>query len=1604
MNTLVEIKKSGINQVKELLAERLPAESRAAAQQLAEVYYGRSHAREMAQMAIEDLYGALLCLWDLVQQRRPGKPLVRCYNPNPEDHRWHSTHTVVEVLSDDMPFLVSSINLALADAGIRLHQITHPVIRVVRDGNGRLQQVLDDTQRDERAIPEALMRLEVDHQPDAKALNALKKQVQGALNDVSRAVKDWDAMKARLEEAVAWSEAHANIAASDEAKAENIAFLRWLMEDNFLFLGFRYYHLEVQTPDRCVVNYEADSGLGTFGEPASERQRRIELTPHLSELAQRPELLVLTKSTMRSTVQRNAHLDYVGVRKIDEQGQVLGEWRFFGLYASSAYSTPLEQVPMLRHKLARLLESANLPADSHSGKSLRHLISQYPRDEMLQADYENLEQTLFGMLECEERRQLRLFLRPDSYGRFINALVLVPRDHYDTVLRLKMQDLLMETFEGHSSEFNVRLSDQALAQVQFTIHCRNAHERDLEVEALEARMVEAMTSWEDRLLQALVEKVGEASGNRIYRDFAHNLPAAYQADYSPRRAVIDLQRLADLDGEGRLSTYLYRPLEEYNSLHFKVLGRGDGLALSDLLPILEQMGVRVLNARPYRLKDREGQAYWILDFRLSVAGSFDPEDRHLKEQFQQTFVRTHLGELENDGFNALVIAAGLSWRQVLVLRACCKYLLQLGLPFSQASMERTLALHSHISRQLVQLFEARFDPHFRQPRQERQEKLVSALESALDGVDNLDEDRILRHYLSLLLAMLRTNFYQQTDEGEAKGYLSIKLDTDSIPAAPQPRPRFEIFVYAPWVEGVHLRGGKVARGGLRWSDRREDFRTEVLGLVKAQMVKNAVIVPVGAKGGFVAKQLPTSSREAVQAEVIHCYETFIRGLLDITDNRSGEDVIPPPEVVRHDEDDPYLVVAADKGTASFSDIANRISKEYGFWLGDAFASGGANGYDHKKMGITARGAWESVKRLFLERGLDTQRQDFTVVGIGDMGGDVFGNGMLLSKHIRLVAAFNHQHIFIDPEPDAARSWEERKRLFELPRSTWDDYDKTLISKGGGVYSRAAKSVELSDEARAALDIRQRRMTPTELIQHILKAPVDLLWNGGIGTYVKASTETHQQVGDRANDGLRVDGRELRVKVVGEGGNLGCTQLGRIEFARQGGLINTDAIDNAGGVDSSDHEVNLKILLDQEVAAQDMTEKQRNKLLASMTDEVAGLVLRHNRLQSQVLSLAMHQVSAHMGDHRQLIQRLEQEGRLKRKLEFLPADEQLEELARAGEGLTRPEVAVLLAYAKLALFDQLVDAGISADPDLSRELPGYFPTPIQEHYGARLQQHPLRQELLATHVTNAVLNRMGSTYINYLQQETRCSAIDAVRAFFAARDIFAIEPLWQALEAQEAELDDSLFAGLMLKIQNLLERSVLWLLRTHGQPLSVSELQGVYVTGVSDIIEQLPSLLPSEDNDAWQQQQQELVAAGLPEALVQRLSFLERAYHLLEMVRLAHQCEQPVVQAAQAYLQLERDLGLDRLRERIQALPAPDLWQRKARAALGDELDRALARAGKGVLAELGEQSVEERINQWQQAQQQALGQFRATCAEIQGQEQANLAMLSVAVRELGQLQ
>ncbi|MFD6892017.1 NAD-glutamate dehydrogenase, partial [Streptomyces sp. NPDC059957] len=1220
-------------------------------------YYLHTAPEDLLDRDPVDVFGGALSHYRLAANRPQGKANVRVHTPTVEENGWTSSHSVVEVVTDDMPFLVDSVTNELSRHGRGIHVVIHPQVVVRRDVTGKLIEILGPdcdahgprTERPHDSLVESWIHVEIDRETDKADLKQITADLQRVLSDVRESVEDWEKMRdAALRIAQDLPEEPTAPDLREYELEEARELLRWLADDHFTFLGYREYNLV----DGDALAAVPGTGLGILrSDPVHHGQDEAHpVSPSFNRLpadarakAREHRLLVLTKANSRSTVHRPSYLDYVGVKKFDAEGNVVGERRFLGLFSSAAYTESVRRVPVVRRKVAEVLEGAGFAASSHDGRDLLQILETYPRDELFQTPVDQLQAIATSVLYLQERRRLRLYLRQDEYGRYYSALVYLPRDRYTTGVRLRLIAILQEELDGISVDFTAWNTESILSRIHFVVRVPQGTElpvlTDADVERIEGRLVEAARSWADGFGEALVAELGEERAAELLRKYANSFPEGYKADHSPRSAVADLSHLERLSASDReFALSLYEPVGAGpGERRFKIYRTGEQVSLSAVLPVLQRLGVEVTDERPYELRCTDRSNAWIYDFGLRMplqSGNGDSAQAanylgdDARERFQDAFSAVWQGDAENDNFNTLVLGAGLTWRQAVVLRAYAKYLRQAGATFSQDYMEDTLRNNVHTTRLLVSLFEARMSPGRQSAGTELVDAMLEELDGALDQVASLDEDRILRSFLTLIKATLRTNFFQLNGAGEQHSYVSMKFDPQAIPDLPAPRPAFEIWVYSPRVEGVHLRFGKVARGGLRWSDRREDFRTEILGLVKAQMVKNTVIVPVGAKGGFVAKNLPDPSvdRDAWLAEGIASYKIFISALLDITDNLVGGEVLHPKGVVRHDEDDTYLVVAADKGTATFSDIANGVAESYGFWLGDAFASGGSAGYDHKGMGITARGAWESVKRHFRELGHDTQTQDFTVVGVGDMSGDVFGNGMLLSEHIRLVAAFDHRHIFIDPNPDAATSYAERRRLFELPRSSWADYDSSLLSAGGGIHPRSAKAIPVNAQVREALGIEAgvTKMTPADLMQAILKAPVDLLWNGGIGTYVKATAETHADVGDKANDSIRVNGSDVWAKVIGEGGNLGLTQLGRIEFARsgaggEGGKVNTDAIDNSAGVDTSDHEVNIKILLNSVVKDGDLTLKQRNTLLAEMTDEVGAMVLRNNYAQNTALA-------------------------------------------------------------------------------------------------------------------------------------------------------------------------------------------------------------------------------------------------------------------------------------------------------------------------------------------------------------------------------------------------
>ncbi|MFJ8392854.1 NAD-glutamate dehydrogenase [Streptomyces sp. NPDC094144] len=1587
-----------------------------------------------------DVFGAASSHYRLAENRPQGTANVRVHTPTVEENGWTCTHTVVEVVTDDMPFLVDSVTNELSRQGRGIHVVIHPQVIVRRDVAGKLIEVLTDgagvstgpqsgrknakgakdakAELPHDALVESWIHVEIDRESDRADLQQMQADLLRVLSDVRETVEDWEKMRdAALRIADDLPGEPLDDLADDEVN-EARELLRWLAADHFTFLGYREYELK----DSDALAAVPGTGLGILrSDPHHTENEAHPVSPSFDRLpadarakAREHKLLILTKANSRATVHRPSYLDYVGVKRFDAEGNVIGERRFLGLFSSAAYTESVRRVPVVRRKVAEVLEGAGFTYNSHDGRDLLQILETYPRDELFQTPPDQLRSIVTSVLYLQERRRLRLYLRQDEYGRYYSAIVYLPRDRYTTGVRLRLIDILKEELNGTSVDFTAWNTESILSRLHFVVRVAPGSElttlTDAEADRIEARLVEAARSWADGFQEALNAECGEERAAELLRQYGHSFPEGYKADHSARAAVADLVRLEALKEDERdFALSLYEPVGSApGERRFKIYRTGEQVSLSAVLPALQRLGVEVVDERPYELRCADRTHAWIYDFGLRMPqttgnGGYLADDA--RERFQETFAAVWTGEAENDGFNALVLSAGLNWRQAMVLRAYAKYLRQAGSTFSQDYMESTLQNNVHTTRLLVSLFEARMSPERQSAGTELTDGLLEELDGALDQVASLDEDRILRSFLTVIKATLRTNFFQRADTGKPHNYVSMKFDPQSIPDLPAPRPAFEIWVYSPRVEGVHLRFGKVARGGLRWSDRREDFRTEILGLVKAQMVKNTVIVPVGAKGGFVAKQLPDPAvdRDAWLAEGIASYRTFISALLDITDNMVAGEVVHPKGVVRHDEDDTYLVVAADKGTAKFSDIANEVAVAYGFWLGDAFASGGSAGYDHKGMGITARGAWESVKRHFRELGHDTQTEDFTVVGVGDMSGDVFGNGMLLSEHIRLVAAFDHRHIFIDPKPDAAVSYAERRRLFDLPRSSWADYKKELISAGGGIHPRSAKSIPVNAHIREALGIEPgvTKMTPADLMQTILKARVDLLWNGGIGTYIKSSAESNADVGDKANDAIRVNGEDLRARVVGEGGNLGATQLGRIEFARTGGRINTDAIDNSAGVDTSDHEVNIKILLNGLVRDGDMTVKQRNKLLAEMTEEIGHLVLRNNYAQNTALANAVAQAPSLLHAHQRFMRRLGRDGDLDRALEFLPTDRQVRELLSAGKGLSQPELAVLLAYTKITAAQELIGTSLPDDEYLQKLLHAYFPRQLRERFPEAVDGHALRREIITTVLVNDTVNSGGSTFLHRLREETGASIEEIVRAQVAAREIFGLAKVWDAVEALDNRVAADVQTRIRLHSRRLVERGSRWLLGNRPQPLEIAGTIDFFRTGVEQVWAELPKMLMGADQEWYRSILDELTEAGVPDELAQRVAGFSSAFPALDIVAIADRTGTDPLSVAEVYYDLADRLSITQLMDRIIELPRADRWQSMARASIREDLYAAHAALTGDVLSVGGDSATpQERFEAWEEKNAAILTRSRSTLEEIQGSDAFDLANLSVAMRTM----
>jgi glutamate dehydrogenase len=1575
------------------------------AAQFAALLYGRKGLDGLEELPPDRLADDAREALAFIAAKPRGRHKVRVRRLAAGGNGTRSESALIEIVNDDMPFLVDSVLGELQVRGIGVRLLLHPIFVVRRDKAGRLQEIGPVGEGEASGgRQESYIAVHVGALSEAEARD-LAAALAAILQEVRVVVADWRPMLERLGTGTRLLE-RAPDSVPRDLLAEARAFLEWLGEDNFTFLGSREFELagDAQSGDLVPV---AGSGLGVLRDESVQVLRRgtelVAMTPEVRRFFFAPSPLIIAKANAMSRVHRRAHMDYIGIKTYRADGSPKGEIRLVGLFTSQAYVRPPGQIPILRHKVDSVLAACGYPPASHDGKAVLNILGTFPRDELFQIDIDQLREWTEGILDLETRPRVRVFARIDRFDRFVSVLVYVPRDRYATKVRERIGALLADTYKGRIAAFYPYFPEGPLVRVQFIVGRYGGETPQADLATLERQIAEIVRTWEDRLADAIAGKGRD--GGALLAKYGVAFSAGYAETFTAERALQDIERIERLGPAQPVVIDFHRqPGEPAARIHAVVYSLGAPITLSERVPVLENMGFSAIDERSYHIRPRFADGERDVTLHDMVLESSDGTgvelERHDK-RLEGCFLAVLGGEADNDGYNRLIVSAGADWREAATLRAYAAYLRQLGSPFGLRYLADTLTRHAGLARDFLELFHARFDPARKMSVAERQaaaEALRPRIEGALAGVPSLDEDRILRQVLNLIDATVRTNFYRADADGRLPATLAFKLDSKAVEAAPQPRPFREIWVYSARVEGVHLRFGPIARGGIRWSDRAQDFRTEVLGLARAQLVKNAVIVPSGAKGGFLPKRLPRAgSREDVQKEGIAAYRIFISALLDLTDNIKDGRIVPPPQVVRHDADDAYLVVAADKGTATFSDIANEISGSHDFWLGDAFASGGSAGYDHKKMAITARGAWECVKRHFREMDIDIQRQPFHVVGVGDMSGDVFGNGMLLSEHIQLVAAFDHRDIFIDPNPGAG-ALGERKRLFDLPRSSWQDYDKSKISAGGGVFSRGAKSIALSAGVKALLGVEAAHLAPNELIRAILKCRTDLLWFGGIGTYLRAAGETDAEVGDRANDPLRITAAEVRAKVIGEGANLGVTQRARIEFAQRGGRIDTDFIDNSAGVNTSDQEVNIKIALAPATRSGKLGPPARIKLLADMTEDVAAASLRNNYQQSLALSLAERKSAAELADYTVLMRALESRRLFERTLEALPSDMEMQERGRAGRGFTRPELAVLLSYAKIALQHELLEARVPDSRELEPWLTGYFPELLRERFAEAIARHSLRREIIALGLTNAIVNRGGPAMAVRLADETRRGSADVAYAFLAAREVFELPALWQRIDALDGRVKGEAQLGLYQATRDLVNAQTLWFLRNGA---ALSDLAGTIArhrAGLAALRPAVGEVLPASRKARLEGEARRLGESGIPADLAADIAALDVLGLAPPITGIAEETRTSVPQAARAYLAIGEHLRIADLAAKAAAIPTPDYYDRLAVAQALAQLEEAQAAFARQALGADGA-----GVEAWLAGQGDRLGRVRSTLQEIAGDKTCTVSRLLVAAGQLNDL-
>jgi glutamate dehydrogenase len=1571
----------------------------------AELLFGYTNVEDLINYDAASLARLAEQAWEHVQRRTAGSADIRIVNPRMPDGREIS---VLEILNDNMPFLFDSTVTELAELGIEVILVAHPIIAVERNDQGKLLRFHGEALPEgAKGARESLIHLHITRLDAEADRQKLIDGLTRTLNDVRACVTDWRAMRNRVEEAIKTFSSNPPPLPIDDV-AEAIQFLQWLCADNFTFLGVREYRF---SPDGDASDdITTSEGLGILRDPDAKVLRRgsemVVMTSEIREFMREPTLLIVIKANVSSRVHRRIRMDYVGIKLYTPDGRLEGELRVVGLFTSGAYTRSVRQIPYFRHKVARVLQRAGFDPNSHSGKALQHILEEYPRDELFQTDVDTLYNFVMEILILYERPRVRALARVDKFDRFVSILTFIPREKFDTNVRMRVGAFLSQAYKGTPSASYVSFPEGSLARVHFIIGRYEGKTPAVERAMLEAGISAIAATWADKLRAALTASTDGMRARMLANRYVQAFSGGYTEVFTAEQAIADITTIEKVTPARPVTISVHR-LEKDDPGRFglKVFSDAAPLSLSYRVPVIENHGLRVVNERTYQIvPGNRPEPVWLHDMTIETNDGqpieINPEFRH---RLEDSIMAVVTDRAESDGYNGLILRTTLSWREVSTIRALSRYLHQIRAPFTQDYMWQTLRKNAAITANIVALFQTRLDPRLASTdaeRSARETALLAEIEEQLKSVASLDEDRILRRFTNLVQATIRTNLWQVGEDGHPRSLISFKFDARRIDDLPAPRPLYEIFVYSPRVEGIHLRFGKVARGGLRWSDRPQDFRTEILGLVKAQQVKNAVIVPVGAKGGFVPKRLPSpSNRDAWLAEGAEAYRTFVRSLLELTDNLDGDVVVPPDSTVRHDGDDPYLVVAADKGTATFSDVANAISAEKNHWLGDAFASGGSQGYDHKKMGITARGAWEAVKRHFRELGTNIQAMPFIAVGVGDMSGDVFGNGMLLSPTTKLVAAFDHRDIFIDPSPDPTISFAERKRLFGLPRSSWQDYDKSLISQGGGVFSRLLKAIPLAPEARILLDLDKPQATPFEVMTAILKARADLLWFGGIGTYVRSSGESDDEVGDRANDPIRIMGGDVRARVIGEGANLGATQRGRIEAAQKGVKLNTDAIDNSAGVNTSDVEVNIKIALARPEREGRLSPADRNNLLAAMTDEVAALVLRNNYLQTLALSLTERKGVAETGFLTRLMQSLDQRGLLSRAVEFLPDDAALTERTRRGQSLTRPELAVLLAYAKLTLYDDLLVTSVPDDPYLARELSQYFPREVQDKFPTAVEFHRLRREIIATSLVNAVINRGGPACVVRLIDDTDADIPTIVMAYVAVDESYGLKWLNDAIDALDDCIDGQLQLSLYAAVQDLLLSRMVWYLRNVDFKDGLEAVIARFGPGIREIVAGLDTALPLDLQAARSKRRQDLTDAGVPIGLAGELADFDALVSAPDIVTVMERTSRSIGDAAATFFAAEANFRLDRIIAAARSVPANDYFERRAIDRAIDQIAAAERRLAADMLAT--GQSSQQAVETWLTAHPEAT-RIRRSVEEIAASG-LTLAKLTVAANLLADL-